>query len=219
DAVTVCSREDQALLAHPRTVCVPIGAGVVGSHHSPSQSSQLLFMGPFRYAQNLQGIRQFLSVAYPRIKAAMPTVRLLVLAGDGAEEAIAGDDAFEQDGVSIVGHRDDVSELLRESAVSINPLSEIRGSSVKVIESLAAGRACVSTKEGARGFLDAGFSGLITTTDVAAMAEPIIGLLNDAVLRHRIEIPDAARLEPFQWQHCAGIQAALYRSLLEASHG
>jgi GT2 family glycosyltransferase/glycosyltransferase involved in cell wall biosynthesis len=219
DAVTVCSPEDQALLAHPRTVCVPNGAGVGGSHHSPSQSSQLLFMGPFRYTQNLQGIRQFLRDAYPRIKAAVPAARLLVLAGDGAEEAIAGDDAFRQDGVSVVGHRDEVGALLRDSAVTINPLSGIRGSSVKVIESLAAGRACVSTKEGARGFLDAGFSGLITTTDVAAMAEPIIDLLDDAELRHRIEMPDAARLEPFQWQHCAGIQAALYGSLLDARHG
>jgi glycosyltransferase involved in cell wall biosynthesis len=219
DAVTVCSPEDQALLAHPRTVCVPNGAGVGGSHYSPSQSSQILFMGPFRYAQNLQGIRQFLGIAYPRIKAAVPAARLLVLAGDGAKEAIAGDDAFEQDGVSVVGHRDDVRDLLRESAVTINPLSGIRGSSVKVIESLAAGRACVSTKEGARGFLDAGFSGLITTADVAAMAEPIIGLLDDAELRHHIEMPDAAQLEPFQWQHCAGIQVALYGSLLEASHG
>jgi glycosyltransferase involved in cell wall biosynthesis len=165
--------------------------------------------------QNLEGIRRFLRVAYPTIKAAVPAARLLVLGGDGAAQAVAGDAAFAQPDVSVIGHRDDVRELLSQSALTLNPLSGIRGSSVKVIESLAAGRACVSTEEGARGFIDAGLRGLVTVRDVAAMAQPIIGLLEDREQRRRIETPDPARLARFLWQHCAAIQSDLYRSLLE----
>ncbi|MEO7810982.1 MAG: glycosyltransferase [Usitatibacter sp.] len=215
DAVTVCSAEDQALMAHPRTVCVPNGTSIPPGDHEPSDSSQLLFMGPFRYAQNLEGIRRFLHVAYPAIKAAVPAARLLVLGGDGAPQAVAGDAAFAQPDVSVLGHRDDVNELLSASALTLNPLSRIRGSSVKVIESLAAGRACVSTEEGARGFIDAGLPGLVTVRDVAAMAGPIINLLEDHEQRRRIEAPDASLLARFQWRHCAAIQSALYHSLLE----
>jgi glycosyltransferase involved in cell wall biosynthesis len=214
DAVTVCSPEDQTLIAHPRAICVPNGASIEVSEHAPSDSAQLLFMGPFRYAQNLQGIRRFLRVAYPQIKAAVPSARLLVLAGDRAEQSIAGDAAFAQPGVSVVGHREDVRELLRGSALTLNPLSGIRGSSIKVIESLAAGRACVSTKDGARGFVDAGLAGLVTVDDVEAMAGPIIALLKDNRQRNRIEEPDASRLERFQWRHCAALQSELYRNLM-----
>jgi len=215
DAVTVCSAEDQALIAHPRTVCVPNGTSIAPGDHAPSDSTQLLFMGPFRYVQNLEGIRRFLRVAYPAIKTAVPAARLLVLGGDGAAQAVAGDAAFAQPDVSVIGHRDDVRELLSQSALTLNPLSGIRGSSVKVIESLAAGRACVSTEEGARGFIDAGLRGLITVRDVAAMAQPIIGLLEDVEQRRRIETPDRARLACFLWQHCGAIQSDLYRSLLK----
>src|SRR5215471_1284877 len=91
DAVTVCSTEDQTLTAHPRAICVPNGTSIDDPEHAPSDSAQLLFMGPFRYTQNLQGIRRFLRVAYPQIKAAAPSAGLLVLAGDRAEQAIAGD--------------------------------------------------------------------------------------------------------------------------------
>ena len=215
DAVTVCSTEDQAMVTHPRTICVPNGTNIASANHAPSDSTQLLFMGPFRYAQNLQGIRRFLRVAYPTIKAAVPAARLLVLGGDGAARAVADDAVFAQPDVSVIGHREDVGELLSQCALTLNPLSGIRGSSVKVIESLAAGRACVSTEEGARGFRDCGLAGLITVHDVAAMAEPIIGLLEDHERRRRIEFPDVSQLAPFLWQHCAGLQSELYRSLLE----
>ena len=34
---------------------------------------QLLFIGPFRYAPNLEGILRFLDEVYPTIKTAVPT--------------------------------------------------------------------------------------------------------------------------------------------------
>ena len=147
----------------------------------------------------------------------MPATRLVVLGGDGGRRAVAGDSAFEQPDVSVLEHREDIRELLAESALTLNPLSGIRGSSIKVIESLAAGRACVSTEEGARGFLSAGLAGLITVPDVHAMIEPIISLLVDHQQRRSIESPDASLLSRFRWQSSAGIQGDLYRHLLAGS--
>ena len=214
DAVTVCSAEDQAMISHPRVVRIPNGSAVFAAY-TPSTSFQLLFLGPFRYAQNLEGIRQFLSQAYPAIKAVVPAARLLILGGEQATARIAGDAVFSQRGVTVLDHREDVSALLAASALTLNPLTGIRGSSIKVIESLAAGRACVSTEDGARGFIDAGFAGLLTTSNVADMAGVVIELLRDQERRHRIEVPDAARLADYQWGRSAERQSALYRALLE----
>ena len=215
DAVTVCSAEDQAMISHPRVVTVPNGAAAASAVYTASVSSQMLFLGPFRYAQNLEGIRLFLCHAYPAIKAAVPAASLLILGGDQAPARIAGDAAFSQSGVTVLEHREDVSALLSASALTLNPLAGICGSSIKVIESLAAGRVCVSTEDGARGFIDAGFAGLLTSPSVAGMAGEVVDLLRDEQRRHRIEVPDAARLADYQWRRSAERQSALYRTLLE----
>src|SRR5207237_3604517 len=102
--------------------------------YRPSHSTQLLFVGPFRYAPNLEGIRRFLRDAYPTIKAAVPAVRVLVLGGDDATSISPRHAEFDQPGVKVVDHRDDVPALLAQSAMTINPLCAIRGSAIKLIE-------------------------------------------------------------------------------------
>ena len=73
---------------------------------------------------------------------------------------------------------------------------------------------CVSTVDGARGFRDAGLAGLVLADDIESMAEPIIALLRDPALRHRLEAPDPARLARHQWAHSAQLLRELYTSLL-----
>ena len=217
DAITVCSDEDRSLISHPRVVSVPNGSPAPRYTYRPSDSTRLLFIGPFRYAPNLQGILLFLAQAYPAIKAAVPSVQLLILGGDDATAVAARYPDFAQPGVEVTGHRDDVPALLAQSALSVNPLTGIRGSAIKLIESLTAGRVCVSTAEGARGFLDAGFASLITVPDVGAMIDPIVALLADSAARHRIEVPVPETLAPYQWDSCARVQKALYDELLRGA--
>ncbi len=213
DAVTVCSSEDAALVAHPRVVCVPNGASPPSLPYTPSASAQLLFIGPFRYAPNRNGITQFLRTAWPEIRRAVPEASLLVLGGDESTAIVANDPVFAQPGVQVLGHRDDVPALLAQCALTVNPLHGIRGSAVKLVESLAAGRICVSTGDGARGFAGDAPRALVRATTVAAMAEPIIGLLVDAEARHRQESPHATRWDRFHWSHGAAVQRSLYEDL------
>jgi len=213
DAVTVCSEEDLALLRQRRVVCVPNGSSVILGDYRPSQGHRLLFMGPFRYAPNLLGIRTFLTDVFPQVRAAFPRATILVLGGDGAAKIVAGDAAFAQAGVEVAGHRDDVPALLADSTLSVNPLTAIRGSSIKVIESLTAGRVVVSTEEGARGFRGQGLAGLVLVDSVAAMTGPIVDLLGDPVRRRRLEEPVPSILARHQWTHSATILRDLYREL------
>ena len=167
-------------------------------------------------ARTCSGIRAFLRDAYPSIRDSVPDVSLVVLGGDEAPSVAAADPLFAQPGVSVLGHREDVASMLSDCALTINPLAAIRGSPVKVIESLSAGRACVTTAEGARGFVDLLLPGLVVAPSVAGMAEPIARLLGDARERHAVEHPDPASLAPFQWDACARPLEALYASLRAA---
>lgn len=214
DAVTVCSDEDAALTPHRQVVCVPNGSAVALGGYRPSTAGEVLFVGPFRYAPNLAGIRRFVAEAWPAIRAACPGTRLTVLGGDESAAIVAADPLLRQPDVAVLGHREDVPQLLRQATLTVNPLQGIRGSAVKLIESLSAGRICVSTHDGARGFADRGSAALVCVADVAAMATPIVELLRDDAQRHAREAPDRDLLEPYQWDRCAEHQRQLYRGLL-----
>ena len=87
DALTVCSDEDRALVAHPRVVCVANGATVRGIAYRPSRVAALLFVGPFRYRPNREGIVRFLREAWPRVREAVPEATLTILGGDESHRA------------------------------------------------------------------------------------------------------------------------------------
>ncbi|MEO6566094.1 MAG: glycosyltransferase, partial [Casimicrobiaceae bacterium] len=151
DAITVVSSEDSALIEHGQVVRVANGSDLDAGPWVASTGAQLLFVGPFRYGPNRDGIARFIAEAWPAILAAEPATTILILAGD--EHAHHGEAraAAAQPGVRVLGHRDDMATLLAQCTLTINPLSGIRGSAVKIAESLVAGRVCVSTVEGARG--------------------------------------------------------------------
>ena len=216
DAVTVCSAEDAMLVEHPFVSVVPNGSDVRAADYVPSAGAQMIFMGPFRYRQNLEGVRSFLRHAYPQIRRAVPECTLLVLGGDAAPECVSSDPLFVQPGVRVVEHRDDAEALLRASALSINPLVGIRGSAIKLVESLLAGRVCISTRDGARGFAAGSPSALRSVDDVPAIGPAAVELLTDSGLRHSLEAPAARELAEFTWERCAERQATVYARLLEA---
>lgn len=217
DAVTVCSSEDAQLVAHRDVTVVPNGSGVPLDAYVPSAGARLLFVGPFRYEPNAAASTRFLRDAYPRIRVAWPSTEIVILGGDEALQITRGDPLYAQAGVHVLGHRDDMPAELAGSALTVNPQLAIRGSAVKVIESLCAGRVCVSTEDGARGLNDAGLEALVTVPDVAAMAEAVIGLLRDPEERRRRERPDLARLRAFQWDACAAPLRALYGRLFDGA--
>jgi GT2 family glycosyltransferase len=216
DAVTVCSAEDAALLPddlHARL----IGNGATDrrADYTPSSATppRLLFMGPFRYAQNRDGVLEFLERAWPALRARFADLELVILGGVESAAVAAGDARLRQPGVTLISEFVDPSPHLASCTLSINPQRDIRGSSIKLIESLLAGRVCVSTADGARGFGDAQLAGLVCASDIASMAAPIADLLADASERHRCECADSARLGAYTWDAMAQRQLDLYREL------
>jgi hypothetical protein len=84
---------------------------------------------------------------------------------------------------------------------------------MKLVETLAAGRVCISTREGARGFAAAS-PALTTVEAIADMAAPIIRLLRDSAQRHVLEATDRHALDAFGWHHSVARQRALFEALI-----
>ena len=170
-------------------------------------------MGPFRYAQNQSGILAFLDSAWPALRAEFPQLHLRILGGSESAAVAAADARLRQEGIELICAFVDPAPHLAECTLSINPQIDIRGSSIKLIESLLAGRACVSTADGARGFGSDGLQGLVLSPDISHMAAAIAPLLRDTVLRHRRECADSDILDNYTWDAMAQRQLALYRRL------
>lgn len=198
DTVVVCSEEDAALVDHPAALVLPACADFDPAAYRPSPAeTRLLFLGPFRYPPNLIGIRTFLEQVWPLLLEEIPDAQLDILGGDEGPAVAAGERCFRQPGVRLRPFVAQTRAALDACALTINPIRGNRGSAVKVIESLAAGRICVSTFEGARGFRSAGFRSLVEVPSVAEMLVPLRRLLRDAPARHALEPADADVMEGF----------------------
>lgn len=205
DSVIVCSPEDQALLGTLPALLVANGchASAARAYVSSAGNHEVLFVGPFRAPNNRDGISRFLAKVWPQVSAAVPTARLVVVGGPGASAQVNGWPGYDPASVTVLDHADDLTGLLRRAALTINPQPELRGSSIKVIEALAAGRICVSTQAGARGHQALGFKALITVRDDDAFAQCLIELLADEAKRIALEQPQPALLERCDWSATA----------------
>jgi len=216
DAVITCSPEDRALLQRENVHIVRNGANFTG-HYQPSPAeAPILFIGPFRYPPNLAGIIEFLSDVYPAIRLEVPEVRLWILGGINARVIAAKNRCFEQPGVTVFDFIEDVQPWLQDCSITINPDKGVRGSSLKVIESLAAGRVCVSTRDGGRGLISDNLPSLVIVNQ-HDFARHIVRLLTDLDYRHRLEVPTEA-LHQYSWQRVSEEQTRIYCELLRTGY-
>lgn len=214
DAVITASPEDQALLASPSTL-IENGVDTHGLRLAPSNSDgPILFAGPFRYPPNLAGSRVFASGVFPRLKAKHPQLTLRILAGPGGREAVEQYPELNQDGIEILFEYQEMKQHLSDSVLTINPVKGIRGSPLKVAESLAAGRVCVATTDGSRGFSSLGAASMISVEEVASMFDPILGLLENQAERRRLERSGRRCLAAMDWKCVSGKLDHLLRGLL-----
>jgi glycosyltransferase involved in cell wall biosynthesis len=214
DALICCSSEDAALVGGSNVTIVPNGVELTGIDYEPSpQNPRILLMGPWRSPQNIPGTLDFLQYVYPLILSRFKNLQLWYLGGKGVRELAERDPRFKQRGVEIFEYVDDVRKLLRKSALTINPISGNRGSCRKVVESLAAGRVCVSTREGARGYLELGMPSLVACEKVQDFAAPMRMLLEDVGYRRSLEHLNESQSYKLSWEYSQEKLLSLYAAL------
>lgn len=151
----------------------------------PAHSAMLLFVGALWYGPNVEGVRRFLALIWPRIKKVRPDATL-VLAGGASPEVRAGWSSVQ--GVTAPGFVPDLAALYQQAAFTIVPIYSGGGTNIKVLESLAYQRTCVTTA-----FVSDAFAPLLrdgehfaVASDDASFADACIRLLDDAPRREQL---------------------------------
>lgn len=215
DGVIACSAEDAQLLGNASVHIVPNAAAPARRPYVSSAGRRvILFTGPFRYLPNLEGIRLVLQRVYPELRRRVPGVELWLGCGAGASKIAQRYEEFSQPGIVYLEPFSDSRPVLDACAVTINPQYDIRGSSIKLIESLSAGRVCVSTVDGARGFRGAGFPNLIQVSRIEDFLEPLAWILSDEAARLRLEKPSDQQIREHDWSSAAEKLARVYDGYL-----
>jgi len=150
DAYFFVNRRDQAQHRELKSALLPNTPYTPPAQPFPQTNSPvLLFVGSLWYAPNREGIDRFLTRCWPAIKSAHPEARLLLVGA--APPAVR--QAWEQyPDVSAPGFVDDLGEAYRNAAFTIAPIYSGGGTNIKILESLAYGRACITTLHSAEAF-------------------------------------------------------------------
>jgi len=178
DAYFFVNQRDQAQHRDLKSALLPnIPYAPPAQPFPQANSTTLLFVGSLWYAPNREGIDHFLSRCWPAIKAARPGARLLLV---GAAPPPVRQAWGKHPGVSAPGFVDDLGEAYRNAAFTIAPIYSGGGTNIKILESLAYGRACITTPHSADAFReDLGNAGLGVARDDAHFVERCITWLDD----------------------------------------
>jgi len=215
DGVISCSKEDFKLLKGCNKTLIENGIKPSqNSKYRPSFGLVLLMVVPFRYQPNLTATLKFISTCFTPLRKTFPNLELVILGGNSGPEIAHENPLFQQDGITVFGSTDKVREYLDVCTMTINPLTDVRGSCIKTIESLAAGRICISTVDAARGISHYDFQSLVIESSLKGFIPKIESLLNNSSLRHALEKPDSKLLEQFSWEKKAAMQHQFYKKFI-----
>jgi glycosyltransferase involved in cell wall biosynthesis len=172
----------------------------------------VLFIGNFMHSPNVDAVTWLVGDIMPLLRRAYPGVRLTVAGSDprGIARCLAASD------VLVTGYVSDLQRLIDQAAIVIAPIRIGGGQRMKVLHSMAAAKATVTTARGAAG-LELGHDkpGLMIADDAAGIARAAAELLRSPAARHQLARRARAVVEAHYTAHAyAARSEAIYRELV-----
>ena len=147
------------------------------------EDAELLFVGAMNRDANIDAVRWFHREMLPRVRAAVPSVRLTVVGADppAAVRALAT-----EPGVDVTGFVEALEPYYARATVFVAPLRIAGGIAGKTLDALAAGCPVVTTTLGNEAFGATPGEHLLTADTPSEFAAAVVRLLGDADLRRRL---------------------------------
>ena len=220
DAIVAFTEADQKSIAKTagRTPVHIISPGTAIPEYplDPLGSSPpgLLFIGNFYHPPNADAAKRLVESIFPSVRRWFPDARLLIV----GEKPPADLNLSHSENIIVTGRVPEVTPYLDEAALFVAPLHLGGGIRIKVLESLAAGKAVVTTSLAAEGLdIQDGQELAIAQTDREFVAR-IVDLLENP--EKRLAMAKRARAwacRHVAWEHAIAKYEILYRELLAKS--
>jgi polysaccharide biosynthesis protein PslH len=176
----------------------------------------ILFVGSFGHPPNVDAALWLARTIFPLVAALVPEARLELVGHEPDDEvrALAGG------AVSVHGSVPDVTPYLDRAAVVVAPIRMGGSMRMKMLESLAAGKALVASPRAAEGLEELAGQQLLLATDAEEMADALASLLLDPARRRRLA--ESARRwaeSNLGWERGVAAFEELYETLVGARAG
>jgi len=212
-ALVVNERELQALqriAPHANVQVVGIGIELEEFRPTrmPTRDPVVAFTGMMDYEPNVAAAMWFAGEIWPRVLAARPDARFLIVGAEPTRAvlALAGRDPS----IEVTGRVDAVQPYLWRAALAVAPMLTARGLQNKVLESLAAGLPVVVTSAVHAGLPAGVEKGCAVADEPDAFAREVVALLAASPEERRARAA-AAGVEHLGW----GTQLAPVRGILD----
>jgi glycosyltransferase involved in cell wall biosynthesis len=136
----------------------------------------MLFLGSFRHTPNQVALDWFAAHILPRILAAEPQARVLVVGSDPPPAHAYGDLA---ENLELLGFVEDAQAVIDRCAVFVCPILSGSGVRVKLLEAFASGIPVVSTRIGAEGLAWTDGEFCLLADDPEEFAQRVLALFRD----------------------------------------
>jgi glycosyltransferase involved in cell wall biosynthesis len=147
-----------------------------------SEPPTIVFVGSFGHPPNVDAALWLAGTIFPRVAALVPEARLELVGHAPGDEvpALAGG------AITVHASVPDVTPYLDHAAVVVAPIRIGGSMRMKVLESLAAGKALVASPRAAEGVEELAGKQLLVAVDADQMTEALASLLLDPARRRRL---------------------------------
>lgn len=159
------------------------------SHPEFEEKNSVYFLGTFSWIQNHDAVMYFVKEIFPLVLKRNPEVKFYLVgknAGNDIKNLHDGKNIF------FVGEKENIFEEIKKYSILINPLRIKGGTSLKILESIAWGKAVITTSSGLAGINTYGETPVLIADTPQDFAEKIIEILNNEALK--VKIKEHARI-------------------------
>lgn len=180
--------------------------GVDAKFFSPDEATggaydadTISFIGRMDYYPNQECMQRFCRDVWPRLTAARPAMKLLIVGADPSP-AIKALQQFP--GVTVTGSVPDVRPYIRGSALMVAPLAIARGTQNKILEAMAMGVPVVTSRAAAGGVDAEAEKHFLVADTPEELSAAILRIVGDPVERTRLATSGRERmLSHHAWPH------------------
>jgi polysaccharide biosynthesis protein PslH len=221
DGVVAVSREDEAALRalDPGIRTTVVTNGVDTEYYRPgarhADGEAVLFLGKLDYRPNVDAVQWLADEIWPRVLAARPMARLLLVGRDPSPRLAR---LANRPGIELIGPVPDERPWFDRADLLVVPMRMGGGVRLKVVQAMAMGVPVVATPWGVAGMDVRDGVHYLRGETAAALAVQVVRALGDAALRGALS--DAGRKlvsEQYDWRVVLPRLDAFYEELVGTS--
>jgi len=165
----------RAITATP-IIDIPYGVDVQKfiPKYEVNEKPSFYHIGSMNWRPNEEAIKWFMTEIWDKINERIPEARLY-LAGRNMPKWIR---KLKKKGITVIGEVPDAQEFVKQHDVAVVPLLSGSGIRIKIIESMALGKAVITTIVGAEGIQYTEYEDIIIAENVPKMVEAVCRMYN-----------------------------------------